>query len=142
MSHQQLLKDYYLTQVRTGRGSDYVAYKGSRMQKGSGFGSILSGLIKSPLFKKGLKYVAKTGLSTAGDILSGVVDGHSIKHSAHAGISRQAEVQKKKALNKLKKIVSPNPRGFPAAARYQSRKKSIKRGKRARQRADNFGSLQ
>jgi hypothetical protein len=142
MSHHQLLKNYYLVQARTGRGPGYVVYKGSRMQRGSGFGSILSGLLKSPLLKKGLKYAAKTGLSTVGDILSGVTEGQSFKQAARSGISRQAEVQKKKALKKLKTLVGPNMRRGMAPPQYHTKKKSIKRRKGGRNRTDNFGTVQ
>lgn len=136
MEHQ-LLKKYYLDQARTGRGAGYVYYKGSRMQRGAGFGSMLSGLFKSPLVRKGLKYVAKTGISTAGDILSNVMDGQSFKQAAHSGLSRQAEIQKKKAIKKLKNIVTPNttPQRFPR------RNKTSKRLKPYRKQSDNFGAL-
>ena len=77
MGSQQILRKYYLEQARTGRGGPIVYWKGSRMQRGSGIGTVLQGIFKSPIVRKGMQYVAKTGLSTAGDVLSGLIDGVS-----------------------------------------------------------------
>ena len=131
MTDHEILRKYYLDQVRTGRGGSVVYWKGSRMQKGSGIGTILQNVFKSPLVKKGLKYVAKTGISTAGDVLSNLIDGQSLKNASQAGLSRQVEVQKAKAMRKLKKMVNP-PLPKP---------KRVHRRKTRRKRSDNFNLL-
>ena len=136
--HGNHLRQYYQEQSMTGRGGSTVYFKGSRMQKGSGIGSILGKIIKSPFVKKGLKYLTKTGLSTAGDVITDLMDGKSLKEASRSNISRQVEVQKKKAIQKLKKMVNPPIRGSTSKNRTRKR---IKRGKPGRKRVDNFGHL-
>ena len=101
MSSQQILRKYFMDQAQTGRGGAIVYWRGSRMQRGSGIGTVLQGIFKSPIVRKGMKYMANTGLSTAGDVLSGLIDGQSLKNASKSGLSRQFEVQKTKAMNKL-----------------------------------------
>ena len=57
-------------------------YVGSRNQRGHGLSNVLGGLFKSvaPVLKKGLKTVARSGLSLVGDVL----DGKNFKESAKA----------------------------------------------------------
>lgn len=131
-SDYELLKKYYLEQARTGRGPGTIYYRGSRMQRGSGLGNILSNIFKSPLVKKGLSYAAKTGLSTAGDVVENLIEGKNFKQATKAGFSKQREIQKTKAVNKLKRMLAPNTR---------SRKKTSKTRRRGRKRVDNFGKL-
>ena len=128
MGSQQILRKYYLEQARTGRGGPIVYWKGSRMQRGSGIGTVLQSIFKSPIVRKGMQYVAKTGLSTAGDVLSGLIDGQSLKNASKAGLSRQFEIQKTKAMGKLKKMVNPP----------LSRPRRVQRRKFRKKRSDNF----
>lgn len=140
-NRSQLLRKYYQDQVRTGRGSNIVYWKGSRMQRGHGIGSIIGKILKSPIVKKGLKYVAKTGLNTAGDVISQVLDGKSLKDAGRSSVSRQVERQKKKAMNKLKQMVNPTrSTSFykpPQKHVYRGRKR-IKRRKANKKSIDNF----
>lgn len=75
-----MYEDYYIQQS----GNGLPVFAGSRMQRGHGLGSMLSGLFRSavPMIKRGLatfgKHALKTGLEIAGD----VADGKSFKDSA------------------------------------------------------------
>lgn len=143
MNNHQLLKKYFNDQSQTGRGGS-VYFKGSRLQRGSGLGSLLGNFIKSPLVKKGLSYVAKTGLSTAGDIVQNLIQGKTLKQSAKKGLSKQYEIQKTKAIKKLKRTVAPPPpqQMFIKRKRKQSkRKQKNKKIKNKRYRRDNFSRL-
>ena len=117
-----------MDQAQTGRGGAIVYWRGSRMQRGSGIGTVLQGIFKSPIVRKGMKYMANTGLSTAGDVLSGLIDGQSLKNASKSGLSRQFEVQKTKAMNKLKKMVNPP----------LSKPKRLQKRKFRKKRSDNF----
>ena len=129
------LRKYWLEQVRTGRGAGMVFYRGSRMQKGHGLASILGGIVKSPMVRKGLAYAAKTALNTGGDLISNLASGQDFKTAASSSFARQKNIQKRKAVNAIKNMVRPRRR----PPRRQA-KKMKKRGRRYRA-TDNFGSV-
>ena len=85
-----------MDQARTGRGGPIVYWRGSRMQRGSGIGTVLQGIFKSPIVRKGMKYMANTGLSTAGDVLSGLIDGQSLKNASKAVCQDNLRFKKRK----------------------------------------------
>ena len=77
---RSMYEDYYMKQS----GDGMPIFIGSRGQKGSGIGSVLSGLFRSalPVLKKGLATFGKHALKTGTQILSDVVDGQPIGESA------------------------------------------------------------
>ena len=69
--------DYYARQV----GGALPYFTGARVQKGHGFGSLFSGLLRSvaPLIKRGALALGKRALTTGAQIAGDVVAGQSIK---------------------------------------------------------------
>ena len=127
----EFLKKYWGQQTQTGRGPPSIYYRGSRMQRGSGLGSIIGSIFKSPLIRKGLAYGAKAALSTGGDVLTNLTDGDNFKTAAKKSFSKQQLIQKRKAINVIKNMVRPTkPKKIP-----------YKRLNRRKRRADNFGPL-
>ena len=124
------LRKYWLDQVKTGRGGGMVYYRGSRMQRGHGLGSILGNIVKSPIVRKGLAYAAKTALNTGGDIISNLASGQDLKTAATQGFRKQRDIQKRKAVNVIKSLVRPH-----------APRKRVKRVKRRKRQSDSFGPL-
>ena len=89
LTHHDRLKKYWLNQLKTGRGGVRIYYRGSRMQRGHGLGTILGDIVHSPLVKKGLAYAAKTALDTGGDIISNIAAGQDLKTAATSGYSEK-----------------------------------------------------
>ena len=125
-----ILRKYYSESTKTGSGPPSMIYRGSRMQRGSGLGSIIGSIFKSPIVRKGLKYGAKAALSTGGDLLSNIDSGDNFKTAAKKSFSKQQLVQKRRAVEAIKRMVRPSPV-----------KKGYKKLKRRKRRADNFGTL-
>ena len=128
--HYDFLRKYYSEQRKTGRGSPSIYYKGSRMQRGSGLGSIIGNIMKSPLVKKGLAYGARAALNTTGDVISNLASGDNFRTAAKKSFTKQRVVQKRKAIKAIKKMVRP-----------KKPQKSYKRRNRRRRATDNFGTL-
>ena len=76
-SIQMNYDDYYARQV----GGALPYFTGARVQKGHGFGSLFSGLLRSvaPLIKRGALALGKRALTTGAQIAGDVVAGQSIK---------------------------------------------------------------
>ena len=72
--------DYYARQV----GGALPYFTGARVQRGHGFGSLFSGLLRSvaPLIKRGAVALGKRALTTGAQIAGDVVAGQNIKKSA------------------------------------------------------------
>ena len=139
MSTQNALRKYYLNQVKTGRGGGMVYYRGSRMQKGHGLGSILGSIVRSPLIRKGLTYAAKAALNTGGDIISNIAAGQDLKTAATGGFRKQRDIQKRRAVNIIKSLVRPP--SLPSPSPLRAIRKRVKRGRRNKKRTDSFGPL-
>jgi hypothetical protein len=73
-------EDYYVQQS----GSGMPVFQGTRMQRGHGLGSILSGFFRSawPLIKTGAKAFGKQILRTGLQIANDVSDGQNFKESS------------------------------------------------------------
>lgn len=82
-----MYEDYYMTQS----GNGVPIFEGYRNQKGSGLGSILSGLFRSamPILKRGLKFFGKEALRTGARIATDVADGQSLKESAKRRVTER-----------------------------------------------------
>jgi hypothetical protein len=74
--------NYFIEQ--TGGGQNSAIFKGVRIQRGYGLGSIFSRMFRfaMPLFKRGVKHVAKTAGKTGVSFLSDAVSGANLKESA------------------------------------------------------------
>jgi hypothetical protein len=74
---------YYLDQAGGGTG-DGVFYRGSRLQRGYGIGSIFAKMFRfaMPLFKRGVVHVGKALGKTGANILADAAAGSDIKDSA------------------------------------------------------------
>ena len=71
--------DYYARQV----GGALPYFTGARVQRGHGFGSLFSGLLRSvaPLIKRGAVALGKRALTTGAQIAGDVVAGQNIKNA-------------------------------------------------------------
>ena len=71
--------DYYARQV----GGALPYFTGARVQRGHGFGSLFSGLLRSvaPLIKRGAVALGKRALTTGAQITGDVVAGQNIKNA-------------------------------------------------------------
>jgi len=81
--------------VQRGRG-DFPVFRGSRMQRGYGLGSVLSGMFRTaiPFLKSGVKALGKEALRTGVNIGQDVLSGQNFKTAAQPkarkGIKRKA----------------------------------------------------
>ena len=72
--------DYYARQV----GGALPYFTGARVQRGHGFGSLFSGLLRTvaPLIRRGAVALGKRALTTGAQIASDVVAGKNVKKAA------------------------------------------------------------
>ena len=72
--------DYYARQV----GGALPYFTGARVQRGHGFGSLFSGLLRTvaPLIKRGAVALRKRALATGAQIAGDVVAGKNVKKAA------------------------------------------------------------
>ena len=72
--------DYYARQV----GGALPYFTGARVQRGHGFGSLFSGLLRTvaPLIRRGAVVLGKRALTTGAQIAGDVVAGKNIKKAA------------------------------------------------------------
>ena len=130
--------DYYTRQV----GGALPYFTGARVQRGHGFGSLFSGLLRSvaPLIKRGALALGKRALTTGAQIAGDVVSGQNIKKAT----KRRATAAGRALMSSL--LVTPPPPG-KRIKRTAPPTKRIKRTaarrrtsptKRQRQRPDVF----
>ena len=76
----KLLKDHFLRQQR---GGNIAGFRGARMQRGYGIGSIFKSLARYaiPLFKQGAKVVGKRALQAATEVGQDVLQGKNVKEA-------------------------------------------------------------
>ena len=113
--------DYYARQV--GGALPYIT--GARVQRGHGFGSLFSGLLRSvaPLIKRGVLALGKRVLTTGAQIAGDVVAGQNVKKAA----KRRATAAGRDLMQSL--LATPPPPG--------KRVKRIKRATRRRRVTNN-----
>ena len=113
--------DYYARQV----GGALPYFTGARVQRGHGFGSLFSGLLRSvePLIKRGALALGKRVLTTGAQIAGDVVDGQNVKKAA----KRRATAAGRDMMQSL--LATPPPPG--------KRVKRIKRATRRRRVTNN-----
>ena len=83
--------------VQSGRG-DFPVFRGSRMQRGYGLGSILSGMFRTaiPFLKSGAKALGKQALRTGVSIGQDVLSGQNLKTAARRRALETLRQQKSK----------------------------------------------
>ena len=69
--------------VQSGKGS-FPVFRGSRMQRGYGIGSVLSGMLRAavPFLRRGAQALGKQALRTGLDVGRDVLSGRKLKDSA------------------------------------------------------------
>ena len=122
--------DYYARQV----GGALPYFTGARVQRGHGFGSLFSGLLRSvaPLIRRGAVALGKRALSTGVQIAGDVVAGKNIKKAA----KRRATTAGRDLMQSLFNTPPPPGKRMKRIKRAAPRRRvtSIKR----RQRTDVF----
>ena len=108
----KLLKDHFLRQQR---GGNIAGFRGARMQRGYGIGSIFKSLARYaiPLFKQGAKVVGKRALQAATEVGQDVLQGKNVKEAFK---SREKQAASDVGKNAAKKVMTG-----------KGRKKGIKR---------------
>lgn len=92
-SSRRMYEDYYGRQT----GGEVPVFVGARRQRGHGLGSVLGGLFRSvvPFIKRNIgtigKTLARTGMTIAGDVMSGRKLKESVKEHVPQGLKRTAE---------------------------------------------------
>ena len=101
--------------MRQQRGGNISGFRGARMQRGYGIGSIFKSLARYaiPLFKQGAKVVGKRALQAATEVGQDVLQGKNVKEAFK---SRGKQAASDVAKNAAKKVMTG-----------KGRKKGIKR---------------
>ena len=122
--------DYYARQV----GGALPYFTGALVQRGHGFGSLFSGLLRSvaPLIRRGAVALGKRALTTGAQIAGDVVAGKNIKKAA----KQRATAAGRHLMQSLLNTPPPPGKRMKRIQRAESRQRvtSIKR----RQRTDVF----
>ncbi len=98
----------YYRQQQAGRGVSSV-FRGAAFQRGHGLGSFLAGMMRTvgPLIRSGAatlgKEALRTGVGFLGDVATGTSDPRA---AANARLKRFTETLKRKADNKLERVLS------------------------------------
>lgn len=124
-------EDYYLKQS----GSGMPVFQGSRMQRGHGLGSILSGFFRSawPLIQTGAKAFGKQVLRTGLKIANDVSEGHNFKESTKRRIPE--------GIKDFATSYNFNNQGGSGRRRKRRRKSSPKKTQSKRSKSDIFGKI-
>ena len=97
------VEQYYRNQVGTG----LPVFRGNRVQRGHGLGSMFKGLLKSvvPLVKSGATSLGKKALSTGLDITRDVLSGQNFKDAARQRLRETGTKTLRKVQNKMQSAV-------------------------------------
>lgn len=127
--------------VQAGKGGDFPVFRGSRMQRGYGLGSILSGMFRTaiPFLKSGAKALGKQALKTGVSIGQDVLNGQNLKTAARrrglesirnaTGKAEGRSTRKKKTKRPAaKKGIKRKASGKPTTS---SRGRTVKRRRRS-----------
>ena len=122
--------DYYARQV----GGALPYFTGARVQRGHGFGSLFSGLLRSvaPLIKRGALALGKRVLTTGAQIAGDVVAGQNVKKAA----KRRATAAGRDMMQSLP-ATPPPPGKRVKRIKRATRRRRVTNNKR-RQRTDVF----
>lgn len=112
--------------VQTGKGGgDFPVFRGSRMQRGYGLGSILSGVFRTaiPFLKRGAKALGKEALRTGVNIGQDVLSGQKFKTAARRrGLESIRNVAGRKK-PPAKKTIKRKRKGKPVISSRSVKKK-------------------
>ena len=122
--------DYYARQV----GGALPYFTGARVQRGHGFGSLFSGLLRSvaPLIRRGAVALGKRALTTGVQIASDVVAGQNVKKAA----KRRATTAGRDLMESLLNTPPPPGKRVKRIKRAAPRRRVI--SNKRRQRSDVF----
>jgi hypothetical protein len=131
--HPSDSKSFYEEYYRVQTGSGLGVYRGRRVIKGGGLGSMFSGLLRTvaPLAKKAAMSLGKRALSSVADIASDTLDGQNIGASIRRRAKAAGEdilsdaVMAYKSKDRAPKRKSAKPGGGKAAKRKRSKNASI-----------------
>lgn len=124
---------YYNHQQQQTGGAITQVFRGSPYQRGHGVGSFLGGMFRTiaPLFKSGVKTVGgealKTGIGFLGDIAGGTMNP---KVAASARLREFTESLKRKADDRIDRVLRGGGGGLCAKRRRVARKKNALRATR------------
>ena len=111
--------------VQSGKGG-FPVFRGSRMQRGYGIGSVLSGMLRAvvPFLRRGAQALGKQAFRTGLDVGRDVLSGRKLKNSA-----RQRTLQTvRNVVEKAGRQTAKRPQqSRPKTNNSQKKKKGIKR---------------
>ena len=114
--------------VQSGKGG-FPVFRGSRMQRGYGVGSVLSGMLRAavPFLRKGAQALGKQALRTGLDVGRDVLSGRKLKDSAR---QRTMQTMRNVLENAGRRTTGGTARRRPAqkkGPKTNKKKKGIKR---------------
>jgi hypothetical protein len=126
----RLVEEYYIDQV--GRG--LPIFMGSRVQRGHGIGSLISGLVRSavPLIKSGVKSLGKHALKAGIGVADDVLAGKNFKESIQSRAKSSGRELIRHAIDNIKPPgeLAINPTIRPIKRKRKNTKAHSKKGKR------------
>ena len=133
------VEQYYRNQVGTG----LPVFRGNRVQRGHGLGSMFKGLLKSvvPLVKSGAKSLGKQALSTGLDITRDVLSGQNFKDAARQRLRETGTETLRKVQNKMQSAVGQKSiKRMRSPQMHASNKKRKRTSRGGRNKRDIFDS--
>lgn len=121
--------EYYINQAGSGVGT---IYRGASYQKGHGIGSFLGSLFRSimPLIKGGIHTVGKEILRTGANIIGDINNRIPTKEALKSRISEAGQMLKRKAEDKLERMVGAGYKRKHTAKKFKTNRRSTKSKKK------------
>lgn len=130
----QLILRYYLNQAGHGsKDRDFLLYRGSQFQKGSGLFSALGGLFRTlfPIIKSGAKAVGKEALKMGSNVLTDIATSSATPKEAFKTRLKEAGTNlKRKAESKIDSMMGSGRNRSRKNPKTRKIKRSPKNGKR------------
>ena len=116
--------------VQSGKGG-FPVFRGSRMQRGYGIGSVLSGMLRAavPFLRRGAQALGKQALRTGLDVGRDVLSGRKLKDSARQRTLQTVRnvVEKAGRQTATRRQRRPAQKNRPKTNNSQKKKQGIKR---------------
>ena len=116
--------------VQSGKGG-FPVFRGSRMQRGYGIGSVLSGMLRAavPFLRRGAQALGKQALRTGLDVGRDVLSGRKLKDSARQRTLQTVRnvVEKAGRRTATRRQRRPAQKNRPKTNNSQKKKQGIKR---------------
>ena len=116
--------------VQSGKGG-FPVFRGSRMQRGYGIGSVLSGMLRAavPFLRRGAQALGKQALRTGLDVGRDVLSGRKLKDSARQRTLQTVRnvVEKAGRRTTTRRQRRPAQKNRPKTNNSQKKKQGIKR---------------